>query len=85
MLTHRFPYVITSAVIVILQRVRVKAGSLQAMEINVHVNREVDEGAVAPRVAWFSIFSVHFSALRAKHRVICLAVKLVTVPPSING
>lgn len=55
---------ITPAVIMILQRVRVKAGSAEAMEMNGHVNREVDWGAEDPRVAWSAIFSVDFSALR---------------------
>ncbi len=62
-----------------------KAGSTEAMEMNGHVNREVDWGAQAPRVAWSAIFSLHFSALRAECRVICLAVKLVIAPPSIIG
>ena len=84
--THGFPHVITPAVIMILQRVRVKAGSAGAMEMNGRVNREVDWGAEAPRVARAAIFSPpHFSALRAERRVICLAVKLVIAPPSIIG
>lgn len=69
----------------ILQRVRVKAGNAVAMEMNGHVNREVDWGAEAPYVASPAIFSLYFSALRPEHRVICLAVKLVIVPPSIIG
>lgn len=69
----------------ILQRVRVKAGSAEAMEMNGRVNREVDWGAEVPCVAWSAIFSLHFSVLRAEHRVICLAVKLVIAPPSIIG
>lgn len=79
------PHVITPAVIMILRRVRVKAGSAEAMEMNGHVNREVDWGAEAPRVAWSAIFSLYFSALRAERGVICLAVKLVIAPPSIIG
>lgn len=61
-----------------LQRVRVKAWSTEAMEMNGHVNREVDWGACVAR-------SAIFSALRAKRKVICLTVKLVIVPPSIIG
>lgn len=57
---------ITPAVIMILQRVRVKAGSAGAMEMNGHVNREVDWGAEASRVARSAIFSLHSSALRAE-------------------
>lgn len=62
-----------------------KAGSAEAMEMNGHVNREVDWGAEAPRVARSATFSLHFSALRPEHQVICLAVKLVIAPPSIIG
>lgn len=65
-----------------LQRVRVKAWSTEAMEMNGHVNREVDWGAC---VAIGLPFSLYFSALRAKREVICLTVKLVIVPPSIIG
>lgn len=65
----------------ILARVRVKARSAGAMEMNGLVNREVDWGAEAPCVAWSAIFSLHSSALR----VICLTVKLVIAPPSIIG
>lgn len=82
---HRFPHVITPAVIMILQRVRVKARSAKAMEMNGHVNREVDWGAEVPRVAWSAIFSLYFSVVTAEYRVICLAVKLVIAPPSIIG
>lgn len=42
-----------------LQRVRVKARSTEAMEMNGHVNREVDWGACA---AWSAIFSLFLSA-----------------------
>lgn len=58
--THRFPHVITPAVIKRLQRVRVKARSTETMEMNGHVNREVDWGAEAPLVAWSAIFSLPF-------------------------
>ena len=50
----------------ILQRVRVKAGSAEAMEMNGRVNREVDWGASTPRVARSAIFSLHFSAPRGR-------------------
>lgn len=39
-----------------LQRVRVKAWSTEAMEMNGHVNREVDWGTCVARSAIFSLF-----------------------------
>lgn len=63
---HTFPHAITSTVIMMLRRVRVKAGSAEAMEMNGHVNREVDWGAEAPLVAWCATFFPHSSAQRTK-------------------
>lgn len=60
-----------------------KLGSADTMEMNGHVNREVDWGAKDPREARSAIFSVHF--FRSEACVICLTVKLVIVPPSIIG
>lgn len=76
---------ITPAIIMILERMRVKAWSAETMEMNGHVNKEVDWGTEGLCVALSAFFSLHFSALRAKRGVICLAVKLVIVPPSIIG
>lgn len=38
-------------------RVRVKAGSAEAMEMNGHMDRELDWGDESPRVAWSAFFS----------------------------
>jgi len=77
--------VITPTVIMMLKRVRVKARSVEVMEMNGPVNREVDWGTTTAHVARCATLSPNSSAQRAKRRVICLAVKLVIVPPSIIG
>lgn len=70
-------HVITPAAITVLWRARVKARSAAAMEMNGSVNREPRPGDAC---LGLSIFQP-----KGLSGVICLALKLAIVPPSIIG